>query len=89
MGLFLVGALSGLSMLFYRSSNLSLYLASKVAEVSELRFEGCSCYFLKDFMKYYEIKIINACSDWFPAMFASGYVNTASTIFVVYFIKEI
>ena len=29
-------------------------------------------------------------TDWFPAsMFASGYVNTASTIFVVYFVKEI
>ena len=27
-------------------------------------------------------------SHW-PAMFASGYVNTASTTFVVYFIKEI
>lgn len=23
-------------------------------------------------------------SDWFPAMLASGYVNTTSTIFVVY-----
>ena len=35
----------------------------------------------------FNFKLYNARSDWFPAMCASGYVNPASTIFVVYFIR--